>query len=301
MILRLALAMVLTLSLSQPASAKTFAEIFGARAYDDAQWQSFVEQLDYRQGRVALQQARITLNIPNGFYFLAHDDSQRVLAAWGNPTTAKSRSLGMLFPANTTPIDPDVWAAELLYDEAGYVADDKVGVIDPSALLAAIRSASQPDSALSDSEGYGPIEVVGWAAPPFYDKANHRLYLAKALRFGEAGAHTLNYTIYGLGRHGVLSINFIAEMAHLPSINAAIPAIASIAAFDKGAAYDEFLPYRDKYAPYALDALMIGQTSRLPGNNTKPRGNYALWLGLIAGVLCIGGMLTLKILRDPDV
>lgn len=301
MILRLTMALLLTLGFAPPAGAATFAEIFGERAYDDAHWQSFVESLDYQQGRVALPAARITLAVPKGFYFLSRDDSQRVLAAWGNPTTSNPRSLGMLFPADATPIDAEVWAAELIYDEAGYVPDDKVGNLDPAALLAAIRSASATDSALSASEGFGAIEVTGWAAPPFYDKAGHRLYLAKELRFGDASERKLNYTIFALGRYGVLSINFIAELSHLPRINAAIPAIASIASFDKGATYEEFVPYRDAYAAYTLDALIMGQASQATATSRREAGSYAFWLMLAAGVLSFGGILLLKIIRDPDV
>ena len=40
-------------------------------------------------------------------------------------------------------------------------------------------------------EGYPPSNLVGWAAnTPHYDKATHKLYWAKDLKFGtESGGH----------------------------------------------------------------------------------------------------------------
>ena len=97
-----------------PAHAKTFSEIFPGVTIEDAKVAELVKGLDYQQGVVKLPDARATLTVPAGFYYLNAADARKVLVdAWGNPPGVAAGVLGMLFPANATPMDFEDWVATL--------------------------------------------------------------------------------------------------------------------------------------------------------------------------------------------
>lgn len=79
---------------------------------EQAQIQAWIEKfeagLDRQTGTIALPNGVASLNVPDGFYYLSPQDSQRVLVeAWGNPEGEPP--LGMLFPAGKSPLDADSW------------------------------------------------------------------------------------------------------------------------------------------------------------------------------------------------
>src|SRR5258708_31289521 len=101
-------------------------------------------------------------------------------------------------------------------------------------------------------KGYESVALVGWAAPPRYDKAAKKLYWAKELKFGGAPRNTLNYNIRILGRRGYLVLNGIGEMSDLPAIENATPQILSMVEFNQGHRYGDFVASTDKGATYGF-------------------------------------------------
>ena len=108
-------------------------------------------------------------------------------------------------------------------------------------------------------QGYQPVELIGWAAPPRYDQAAHKLYWAKELQFGAAQRHTLNYDIRVLGRRGVLSLNAVASMEQLRTIEKDMQAVLSFVEFNDGNRYADYKPGVDKIAAYGIGALIAGK------------------------------------------
>ena len=62
-----------------------------------------------------------------------------------------------------------------------------------------------------EKQGFERVTLIGWAEPPSYDAAAHKLYWAKELAFADNPDHTLNYNIRVLGRRGVLVLNAYAS------------------------------------------------------------------------------------------
>jgi len=57
-------------------------------------------------------------------------------------------------------------------------------------------------------EGYPPIELIGWAAPPRYDSAAKKLYWAKEIEIRDSpNTRELQHRL--LGRRGVLNLNAV--------------------------------------------------------------------------------------------
>jgi uncharacterized membrane-anchored protein len=138
------------------------------------------------------------------------------------------------------------------------VKDDDAGKINYDDLLKKMQSAIHENNKAREDKGYPPMELVGWAAPPHYDAATHKMYWAKELKFGSATTDALNYDIRILGRHGVLVLKAVASMGQLPEIENQTPQVLSMVEFDQGSRYADFDPKVDKVATYGIAALVAG-------------------------------------------
>ena len=217
------------------------------------------ESMEPQTGEIKLDAARAVLNVPENFYFIDSADSEKVLVeVWGNPPD--QNVLGMLFPADMSPFDYNAWAVSIEYEEDGYVSDADADKIDYDDLLKQMKADTAASSSARVAEGYESIELVGWAAPPYYDATEKKLHWAKEIKFGEqAEENTLNYNIRVLGRRGVLVLNFIASIEQKAEIESNIDDVLALAAFDQGSTYSEFDPDIDQVAAYGIGALVAGK------------------------------------------
>jgi uncharacterized membrane-anchored protein len=242
------------------AQAKPFQAMFPGKAVASEQEKAFLESLDYKDGKIPLGTSGVELNVPKKFYYLSPEDSRRVLVdVWRNPPAIADGVLGMVFPANKTPTE-DAWAAVIRYDEDGYVSDADAEKIDYTTLLKDMQQATEEGSKERVSQGYPGIRLVGWASAPYYDKAEHKLHWAKELAFTDApDQNTLNYDVRALGRKGVLSMNFIAEMPQIAEIKQVIPAVMAMPQFQVGSRYQDYIPGTDQVAAYGIGGLIAGK------------------------------------------
>jgi len=213
--------------------------------------------LKWQSGTITLPGDLATIHLTKDFHFLGQEDAQKVLHdLWGNPVD--SQVLGMIFPANLGPIDPGSWGMTVEYEKEGYVRDDDAGKINYSDLLKQMQEQARSSSTEREKLGYPSIALVGWATPPHYDSATHKLYWAKDVHFGQDPGDTLNYNIRVLGRRGVLFLNAIAPMSQFPEIDGQMPNILSMVDFQAGNRYADFDPRVDKVATYGLATLIAG-------------------------------------------
>jgi uncharacterized membrane-anchored protein len=182
----------------------------------------------------------------------------------------------MIVPAHSSVVGSNGWAIVISYAADGFVKDADADKINYDQLLQKMQKATKEGSAQRVKEGYPAIELVGWAEPPRYDKATHKMYWARDLRFGGEPSDTLNYNIRVLGRRGVLVLNAVAPMTALPAIQAQTPAIVKMADFTSGNRYADFNGSTDKVAAYGLAALVAG------GVAAKLGGFKLLIAGLLA-------------------
>jgi uncharacterized membrane-anchored protein len=226
--------------------------------------QRIMETLNPQTGAISVGGDLITLTVPEEFYFLDADDAEMVLVdMWGNPPGQEV--LGMLFPANFTPLDFDSWAVTIEYSGDGHVSDDDVAEIDYDELLVEMQDDARATNPARIDEGYEPVEIVGWAEAPHYVASSRKLYWAKEIRFGEANETTLNYEIRALGRAGVLSMTFIAPTSQLGEINQNRDAVLAMVEFNAGRRYEDFDSDVDKVAAYGVGALVAGKVAAKTG------------------------------------
>ncbi len=227
-------------------------------------YQSILESLDPQSGDIELGANLATLHVPDNFYFLNAEDAETVLVdIWGNPPGQDV--LGMLFPAQYSPLDFDSWAVTVDYVADGWVSDDDAADIDYDELLEEMQGDIRDANPDREAAGYGTIELLGWAEVPRYDAASKKLYWAKELRFDSSDETTLNYEIRALGRRGILTMTFIAAGSQLAEINASRESVLAMAEFNDGNRYLDFDPDIDEVAAYGLGALVAGKLAAKSG------------------------------------
>jgi uncharacterized membrane-anchored protein len=238
--------------------------------------EALVSTLKFQQGDVTLKDGLATLKVPDGLRFLnSHDASTVLVQLWNNPPMPSP--LGLIMPAEAGPLDPKSWAVIVTYEAEGYVKDQDAEKIDYAELLQKMQKDTSEASKERVKKGYPPIELVGWAAPPHYDKAVHKLYWAKELKFRGADENTLNYNIRILGRRGVLVLNAVAAMSQLPEIEQKAPKILAAIDFNPGHRYADFSEAAgDKVASYGIAALVAG------GVAAKLGLFKGLWVAILA-------------------
>jgi uncharacterized membrane-anchored protein len=214
--------------------------------------------LKYQQGEIDLRGGLAKLTVPKEFNYLGPDDAETVLVKlWGNPPS-KVKPLGLLIPAGMTPVNSNAWVVTIYYSEDGYVKDNDASKINYDDLLKKMQKGIEENNVERRKQGYRAITLVGWAAPPRYDAAAHKLYWAKQLKFEGEHQDTLNYNIRMLGRKGVLELNAIAGIGQFAEIDAQTPQILGMVDFKEGNRYADFDPKVDKVAKYGLATLVAG-------------------------------------------
>lgn len=251
----------------------------------------FEASLKYKKGEVALPGGVATLKIPDSFRYLDPKDAERVLVqAWGNPSG--DGTLGMLFPAGASPVSDNGWGVVITYEEDGYVSDKDADSINYDSLIKEMKEGTAESNKEREKQGYQTVDLVGWAAKPYYDKDAHKLYWAKELAFGGNAEHTLNYNIRVLGRRGVLVLNAVAGMDQLVSVEKDMRNVLAFTDFNPGYRYADFDSKTDKTATYGIAALVAGGLAAKAGLFTKL---FAVLLAakklVIVGVVAIGAFI----------
>jgi len=218
---------------------------------------STISSMEYDSGQVVLEKNLATIKVPRGFGYLKAADAQFILEkVWNNPIDVDV--LGMLLPLNTDFYSSDSWAIIYTYAEDGHVNDDDAADIKYDELLEQMQKDVLEGNAERKEDGYPPMELIGWAKSPFYDKTNHKLHWAKELKFGDDSSHTLNYNIRMLGRKGVLVMNVIAGIEQLKLVEQNMPVILASTNFINGQRYEDFDEGLDKVAEYGIGGLIAG-------------------------------------------
>jgi len=249
--------------------------------------QKFLDSLHYRTGEVDVKGGHSTLKLTPDFRYLEAGDAQRVLQAWGNPPD--SSVLGMILPANLSPVDHNGWAVVITYSDDGHVSDADAAKTDYAAMLKDMQQQTRDSNDERKKRGYGTVDLVGWATPPHYDAATNKLYWAKELAFSGESQHTLNYDIRVLGRGGYLSLNAVAGMNQLQMVESKMQNVLEMTDFDAGQRYGDFNASTDKIAAYGIGALVAGTIAAKAGLFAKL---LAVLLAakkfIIVGVLAVG-------------
>lgn len=260
------------------------------RAAIAAEREAFEKTITRRSGAVDIAAGHATLKVPAGYYYLDKADTKRVLEeAWGNPPDDSPE--GMLFPEQFSAVDFESWGVVFTYEETGYVSDADAASINYDDLLRDMKQGEKQENRERQRLNYPTMELVGWAAPPRYDAATHKLYWAKDLKIdGDDAVHTLNYDMRVLGRKGVLQMKFVAAMESLEKVEQASPVVLASAEFKPGFRYEEFDPKTDAKSDFTLAGLIAGGAGLAVAQKTGLLAGALILLKKLWYILAIGGL-----------
>lgn len=220
---------------------------------------SIESSLSYKTGRIVLGDGMATISVPGGFKFLESDDARYVIEdLWGNPKS-ETPPLGLLFPANSGATDPGGYAFVVQFEEMGYVKDSDADKINYDDLLKDLKESNAKNNEERKKMNLFTMNLLGWAAKPYYDKEKKVLYWAKEFSVSGQDEHTLNYDVRVLGRKGVLILQAISGMQELDSVNAHLDEVLEMVAFNEGNRYTDFDSTTDKVAAWTIGGLVAGK------------------------------------------
>ena len=238
-------------------------------AYEASREDSILGALRFDHGTIVIADGVATLDLPDTFKFLGAEQSRLVLLEfWDNPPSSAVGVAGIIFPVEAGVYDDD-FAFIVSFEETGYVSDADADAIDYTAKLTRMKVEDQTENRERRAQGFDGLELVGWASPPFYDKARKVLHWAKEMHSDNAETNVLNYNVRVLGRRGVLVLNAIGGMHLLPKVEASIPAVLDMTSFNDGHRYDQFDPDVDTVSDTGLGGLIDGDVKSRMGTVLK--------------------------------
>jgi uncharacterized membrane-anchored protein len=182
------------------------------------------------------------------------------------------------------------WFVIYTYDESGYVKDDEKGHLDPNAILASMRKATDESNLERKKRGWDAMHIDGWVRAPYYDETTHNL--TWSLKGGDSdGGTVVNESVRLLGRGGVLEAELVLNPEQVSSVAPAFDKIMLSTSFVPGSRYSEWKS-GDKVAAFGLTALIAGGA----GAVAMKSGLFAKLGAAIAGLwkLIAAGFLVLS-------
>lgn len=220
---------------------------------------SIESTMNYQKGKIEFTGGMASINVPDGFRFLGPTQAKYVIEeVWGNPPSGESY-LGMLLPASKDATGAGGYAFIIQFEEMGFVKDSDADKINYDDLLKDMQESSTKENIERAKMGIFTMDLVGWAAKPYYDKERKVLHWAKEYKVSGEEDNTLNYDIRVLGRKGVLVLQAVAGMDQLDSVNAHINDVLGMVSFNDGHRYADFDSNTDEVAAWTVGGLVAGK------------------------------------------
>ncbi len=252
-------------------------------------WQKITDSVEstmhYKTGKISLSGGTISMDIPANFKFLESADAKRVIEdLWGNPPS--DAPLGLLMPASAKVMESGSYAFIVTYEDMGYVKDDDAAKINYEELLETMKKDNVEANLERTKLNLSTLNLIGWAAKPYYDKDRKILHWAKEYQVPGEDVNTLNYDVRVLGRKGVLNLQAVATMGELDSVNAHINDVLAMVSFAEGNRYADFNSSTDNVAAWTIGGLVAGKVLAKAGFFVIILKYLKL---IIAGIVLAGG------------
>lgn len=203
-----------------------------------------------------------TVTPPEGYVLLNETETKTFLVdVCGNPESAADGALGCLVPNVNDVYKDDVPYFFVISDEmCGYVRDNDAADIAYSELLIEMQKDGKEanDEYRKTHPDYPVVRLVGWAEPPYYDKARHTLYWGKLLDFQQE-TKTINYDMRVLGKEGFVIVQAVGDENDLAELKTTGQRMLGCIAFDKGYTYADFNESKDHVAEWTIGGLVAGK------------------------------------------
>jgi len=198
---------------------------------------------------------QLVLHLPAGFAYVPNPAASRFMAAMGNQVDESF--LGLILPEDG---EMD-WIASLNFEKSGYIRDDDAKSWNVDEMLKNLKEGAEEINQARASRGIPGLELLGWAEPPAYDPATHRLVWALTVASKGAPAdevRSVNYNTHALGREGYVSLNLVTSLDELAQRKPIAQTLLASLEFSPGKRYEDFNAETDHTAEFGLAALVGG-------------------------------------------
>jgi uncharacterized membrane-anchored protein len=222
-----------------------------------------------------------TINLPSGYVFIGKEKTKKVLEQQGS---VGENALGMIVPEK----DPNSFWMLCRYEDCGYVKDDDAEKLNADEILQTYKDGVAGQNEDRKRLNLPPMYIAGWAEKPHYDKAQHHVVWAiggKDKEDADAPVTDVNYNTRILGRRGVLSLNLITAPQTLSTYKPNAAQLLTATTFDKGEAYADYRPGKDKTAGFGIAGLVLGGGAMAAAAKLGLLGG--LWKWILATVLIL--------------
>ena len=219
-----------------------------------------------KEGQLKLAHG-IQIDLPEGYVFYDAASANKILTGWGNPPSQLSGEeplLGLIFSEKNGLISETALTITVEANLQGYISDDSAEDYDYDEILEAMQDGIKESNPSRIEQGYGSLELIGWATPPNYDAATKKLYFAKELKFNNSEINTLNYDIHVLGRRGYIKLTFLSEIGALAKVEQSRKTILDAVNYSDEFTYGKFTS-GDKEAEGDLQSLITGSNVVIAG------------------------------------
>lgn len=195
------------------------------------------------------------LHLPAGYAFVPNPAAARFVKAMGNPVDDSFQ--GMILPEEQGAD----WIVSVSFEKSGYIKDDDAKSWNVDDMLKNLKEGAEEINQARAERGIPGLELLGWAEPPAYDAATHRLVWA--LTVASQGApkdqpSSVNYNTHALGREGYVSLNLVTSSDELAQRKPIAQTLLAALEFNQGKRYEDFNAETDPTAAYGLAALVGG-------------------------------------------
>jgi uncharacterized membrane-anchored protein len=225
--------------------------------------------------------------LSSGYVYLADADARFVTEKlWGN--LPDPSVIGLILPTKDGEPDGE-WGVVVAYNDDGHVDDEDAGELNYDEILEAMKADMPAANAERARLGLETLQLLGWASPPHYDAATHRIHWAKRLQVQGVPVATINYDIRVLGRTGYLELVAVGGEPELPRMEAGMKELLTQVQFIDGQRYAQYDSGMDKAAAYGVGALVAGKVAAKIGFLAKLGGLlFAFKKVIIVVVIALG-------------
>jgi len=231
-----------------------------------------IEPIPYLTGKVTIEEANATLNLPQGCRFIEAESAKVAFPDFfSNPQDPASTVVGIVTPADTKT---EPWVLIVEFYHEGYIPDERSDLFSFENVFSGLKAADTESLKARVRHKDDSLKLIGWAIEPSYDEQRKILTWAEGFQSGASKNSIISYNARLLSRRGMLKMQAVTGAEHLNQIEAAMPKIVNGVTFDQGEEYRDFNPATDKKSDYVFASLMHDHLTEAKFHNrTKTLSN----------------------------